>query len=178
MFSLTRRHEYGFTLIEMVAVLLLLGIVAATAIGRGIGTERFEIEGQTARIRNHFRYAQTMAMKYGQSDKVWGFRCAGTAPREYWIFQLNVQVADPVNDPDLSANIRMLPGESDLKVNLTERRFDMTAFTIFFDKFGRPSTSYTDETSNTPLPGPISINVSSGSETRSFLITPETGLVR
>jgi prepilin-type N-terminal cleavage/methylation domain-containing protein len=178
MFSLTRRRDDGFTLVEMVAVLTLMGIVAATVLGRAIGTERIDVAGQMDRIRNQFRYAQTMAMKFGEPEKVWGFRCAGTMPKEYWVFQLDVPVADPVNDPNLPGNLRRLPGESDLKVNLTGRGLDMVAFTIFFDKFGRPYTSYTDETTNTPLPNPTSISVSAGSEVRSFLITPETGLIQ
>lgn len=171
-----KRNEGGFTLVEIIAVLLLMSIIAATVLGRGMNTEQIDLAAQMDKTRNHFRYAQSMAMKNG--DQVWGFRCANDAPREYWIFRLDVPIGDPANEPNLAPNQVRLPGEDDLKVSLTAAGVTMVKFTIFFDRYGRPFLTYTDETTNVPLPNPLSISISAGSNVRSFLIIPETGLIQ
>jgi hypothetical protein len=55
----------------------------------------------------------------------------------------------------------------------------MSDFTLFFDRFGRPYTAYTDETTNVPLgPDPLSITISANGQTRTIQVIPETGLVQ
>ncbi len=175
-----RRNDSGFTLIEIITVLILLSIIAATVLGRSINTENTDLAAQIERVKNHFRFAQSMAMKYG--DKVWGFRCADVAgSRSYWIFRLDIPVADTVNDPDVPANQVRLPGESELTVNLAQKKIIMDTFTVFLDRYGRPYTSYTDETTNTPLPDPyppITISVLDGNPSGALQIMPETGMIR
>jgi len=85
--NLPKRYESGFTIVEIIAVLLLLSIIAATVMGRSISTKNIDLTAQMDRVRNHFRYAHSMAMKHG--DAVWGFKCDGDAPREYWVFRLD-----------------------------------------------------------------------------------------
>jgi hypothetical protein len=133
------------------------------------------------KVRTHFRYIHSMAMKYG--DQAWGFRCANIAGQnEYWGFRLDIPVGNPVLDPNNPANQIRLPGETNLRVNLTQNGVAMTPFTIFFDRFGRPFTSYTDDITNTPLPNPTAYSIwslaSAPPPARSFLVTPETGLIQ
>jgi prepilin-type N-terminal cleavage/methylation domain-containing protein len=174
MWGVMKRNKGGFTLFEIIAVLMLISIIAATVLGRGINTEQTDLTAQMDKIRNHFRYAQSMALKNG--DQVWGFRCVVGPPHEYWIFRLDVPVGDPVNDPDNAANQVQLPGENNIKVSLSQAGVTMDAFTIFFDKYGIPY--YTDVNVNKPLAAIESIDVSAGSITRSFSISPETGLIQ
>jgi len=102
-----KRYESGFTIVEIIAVLLLLSIIAATVMGRAISTEGIDLTAQMDKVRNHYRYAHSMAMKQG--DAIWGFRCANNNPREYWVFRLDTPIADPMNEPNLPANQVMLP---------------------------------------------------------------------
>jgi hypothetical protein len=51
-------------------------------------------------------------------------------------------------------------------------------FIVFFDRIGKPYTAYTNETTNTPLAGQLTITVTAGSQNRPITITPETGLIR
>jgi prepilin-type N-terminal cleavage/methylation domain-containing protein len=176
------RNNDGFTLIEIIAVLLLMSIIAATVLGRAINTAQTDLASQMDKVRTHFRFVHSMAMKYG--DQVWGVRCANNAGQnEYWGFRLDIPVGNPALDPDNSANQIRLPGETNLKVNLTQNGVEMTPFTIFFDRYGRPYTSYTDDITNTPLPNPwppigIWSLANDPPPARSFLITPETGLIQ
>jgi prepilin-type N-terminal cleavage/methylation domain-containing protein len=176
------RNNDGFTLIEIIAVLLLMSIIAATVLGRSINTAQTDLSAQVDKVRTHYRYIHSMAMKYG--DQVWGIRCKNIVGQNmYWGFRLDIPVDNPVLDPDNVANQIRLPGETDLQVNLTQKGVAMTPFTIFFDRYGRPYTSYTDDTTNTPLPHPwppidIWSLASDPPPAQSFVVTAETGHIQ
>ena len=157
----------GFTLIEIIAVLIVLGVLAAIVINRAMSTASTNRVAQESVIKNHIRYAQATAMKQGM---IWGIKCDGT---DYWLFRTNA--------PDTPANQIVLPDEDNAKVTLTDKNITMTAFTVFFDANGRPYTTYTDAATNTPVStaSPLSITVNSvpASSPVTFGITPETGFM-
>jgi prepilin-type N-terminal cleavage/methylation domain-containing protein len=158
-----KRYQHGFTLIEITAVLVLMAIISAYVIGRSIGTEQIDLAGQTDKIRNQIRYAQSTAMK--RSDAIWGITCD---TNRYWMFQTNI------GTPEL------LPGEQNTQINLSDLRIDSMAppFTLFFDRLGKPYTAYTDETTNTPLANNLTLTISAGGQFRTITVIPETGLVQ
>jgi prepilin-type N-terminal cleavage/methylation domain-containing protein len=157
------RNQRGFTLIEIVVVLVLISIIAATVFTRSITTDQVNFGAQTEKIKSHIRYAQSMAMK---RSEIWGISCASD---EYWLFN----GADPDNGP----NQEILPGEKAVKISLDDVNLTMGDFTVFFDRYGKPYDAYTDESSNNPLSSDLTITVS-GSQSRNLTITPETGLIR
>ncbi len=163
-----KRYDSGFTLVEIIAVLLLMSIIAATVLGRSINTENIDLASQTAKISNHIRYAEAMAMK--RSDTVWGIKCQAGPPNEYWLFS--------GTDPDDAAKQVMIPGENTVKISLSTHGVVMGAFTIFFDKYSKPYNSYTDETTNDPRTTPKNITVVAGSKSRIISITAETGFIK
>lgn len=175
-----KRCESGFTLIEIIAVLLLLSIIAATVMGRAINTENIELAAQMDKVRNHFRYAHSMAMKNG--DAIWGFK-ASADKKYYWVFRLEPPVADPIGEPDLPANQVLLPGEENLKVDLDSKNVNLLAPAIYFDRFGRPYLYYVGESdpSNIPFPNPQKLSIfttTAPSIVREYWVLPETGLIR
>jgi MSHA pilin protein MshC len=155
----------GFTLIEMVVVLILMTIIAATVLGRSIATTDIDLNSETDKIRNHLRFAQAEAMK--RSNTVWGISSSGS---EYWLFRRT--------DPNNAANEVRLPGVAysggSNRISVADLGITLSSFTVFFDRIGKPYTAYTDETVNSPLLATLPISVSG----RSITITPETGLVR
>ncbi len=167
------RRTAGFTIVEMIVVLLLMTLLAATVLGRAVTTAEIDLSSAADKVRNQIRYAQAMAMKTAHPGApVWGVKFSGA---EYWVFRgLN---------PDLAANERRVPGgdypaagnrirEEDLKAEILENAV------VFFDRIGRPYTAYSDETTNTPLAAQLLLTLRSGSEIRTVSIEPETGLVR
>ena len=66
----------GMTLIEIVAVLLVMSILTAVILERMIDIEAIREPARMDRLKNHIRYAQTMAIK--QNNKYWGIRCDST----------------------------------------------------------------------------------------------------
>jgi prepilin-type N-terminal cleavage/methylation domain-containing protein len=158
-----RGNQKGFTLVEITVVLVLMAIIAAYVVGRSMGTEQINLAGQADKIRNHIRYAQAWAMK--RSDKVWGITCD---TNQYWFFDTNT-----------ATQVR-LPGEASDQISLSALGIDnMTGFTLFFDRIGKPYTAYTDETNNTPLANPLPISITAGGQPpRTITIIPETGLAQ
>ena len=156
------RNNHGFTFIEMIVVLVLMSIIAAGVWSRSINTDQLDMMAQVAKIRNHIRYAQAMAMK---RNEIWGIACA---TGDYWLFK------------DSTSNPVQLPGETADTISLADLGVGMSAFSVYFDKLGRPYTAYTNETSNTPVPAgsPLTITISAGLDSFPFSVTPETGLIQ
>ena len=155
------RNNHGFTVIEIVVVLVLISIIAATVFGRSITTDQINFVGQAAKITSHVRYAKSMAMK---RNETWGVFCSGS---EYWMFQ---------GDEGDLMNKQELPGQESDTVSLSDLGLTMTTFILFFDGTGKP---YELNVSN-PLISDLQINIQTQdlSQSKLFYITPETGLVR
>lgn len=154
------RHNHGFTLIEVTVVLVLIGIIAATVFGRSINTDQINLVGQTDKIRNHIRFAQSLAMK--RND----VRVISCDTNQYWL-------------SDITLNAVRLPGEKADKISLTDLAVGMNAFTVYFDLIGKPYHLYIDEDNNNPVTtgNPLTITISAGSESQTLNVTPETGLI-
>ena len=76
------RRSSGFTIVEIIVVLLLMSILAATLLGRSVTTTDLDLNSATDKVRNQLRFAQAEAMK--RSDTVWGVNSSGA---EYWLFR-------------------------------------------------------------------------------------------
>ena len=117
----------GFTLIEVVAVLLILGIVAAVVAVRMSDTSAYDLASQVEVVKNHLRYAQIRAMN---TDTVWGINFTG--PTTYYLFK--------------GADTKvLLPGEDSTIINLAAKKSGLTitsgAQTITFDAYGSPGSA-------------------------------------
>ena len=160
------RNQFGFTLIEITVVLVLMAIIAAYVIGRSIGTQQIDLAAQTDKIRNQIRYAQSMAMK--QSDEIWGIT---SNSNQYWMFKR-------VIGPPIIDTLVIMPGEQNEQITLSDMGIDsLTNFILFFDRIGKPYTEY-DTTQKTSLDNPLTIVVSAGTQSRDIRVIPETGLVQ
>lgn len=157
------RKNLGFTLVEIIVVLLLISIIAATVFSRSINTDRLNFVAQVDKIRNQIRYPQSMAMKLGES---WGF---SSDANDYWIFS-------GTNENNVSEQ-KLLPGEKTVKIALNDLGVTMDAFTVYFDKYGRPYwNGWNDPTDLIGVEEEINLT-DSGSFSQSIKIVGETGLV-
>lgn len=162
----------GFTLVEIIVVLLLMSIVGAVALGRSVTTTQIDLASETEKIRSHLRFAQAEAMK--RSDAVWGIKFESG---KYWMIKRKIPGSDeevrlPGVEYPSGSNKVSLPSGFSLTWNPSD--------TIFFNRIGKPYQSYvsnTDEALNTELTAEMQVTVASG-ESRIIRIEPETGLVR
>jgi prepilin-type N-terminal cleavage/methylation domain-containing protein len=158
--TMMNRKDLGFTLVEIIVVLLLISIIAATVFGRATNTDRLNFSAQVDKIRNHVRYPQSMAMKLSE---FWGFSCDAS---DYWIFS-------GTNMNNVAAQ-KILPGERTIRVALNDLGVTMEAFTVYFDRYGRPF--WNDPT--VPIGIEEEVNLTdSGSFSQLIKIIGETGLV-
>jgi MSHA pilin protein MshC len=163
------RRPAGFTIVEIIVVLLLMSILAATLLGRSITTGTIDLNSATDKIRNQLRYAQSQAMK--RTDAVWGIQSDGSS--QYWLFR-----ATPTATEDV-----VIPGgdyaSGSTRVSFANLGADLNSFTVVFDWLGRPFKGQASGVPNSPVAAvdnPI-VRVSKGEE-RPITITPETGLIR
>ena len=173
-----QRDQHGFTLIEITAVLVLMAIISAYVIGRSINTEQIDLAGQTDKIRVQIRYAQATAMKRSETDKIWGIKF-DPVNDQYWLFSVNIPVV--ANDENLPVNQITFPGERNKKVSAADFGVDINPLAsnlIFFDRFGKPYTQYTDDTANDDLDNPLVITLSASGQDRTITLIPETGVVQ
>ena len=160
--------DQGFSLLEIVVVMVLISIVAAVAFTRSITTDKLNLVSRADKIQTHVRYAQSMAMK---TNDVWGIFCNGS---QYWLFNGYTMT-------ELMTGVK-LPGENISVIDLAGSGLDILQFVVYFDGFGKPYNSYSGPNDNSPVTAgsPKIIIITSTEDAtlnRKFSITPETGLI-
>jgi MSHA pilin protein MshC len=115
------KDSNGFTMIELIAVLVILGVLTAVAAPKLIDSGAGSVTSK-ATIVSHIRYAQILAMK---SDTGCGIRFNGSS---YWVFRNNT-VTERVTFPG---------GDNEFTISS-----DLGTATevIYFDTWGSPNTS-------------------------------------
>ncbi len=154
------RHNAGFTIIEIIAILVVIGIIGVTVVGRQIslGTEA---RTQASIIKNHLRYAQSLSMN---SNMIWGIECDGS---KYWLFK-NGQ--DGTTDDKV-----MLPGEDSTEVSLSDKGISMGSFTVAFTREkGEPGE---DADASPVASANITITVTGGGDSETITVTRNTGYI-
>jgi MSHA pilin protein MshC len=140
----------GFTLIEAIAVLIILGIVSAMAISRGMATDEVQLQSEVNTFKGHLRFAQYKALNDLPGVK-WGINVAGSS---YDLVKY---------DPGSNTTHASLPGETSVTHTFAG---GITATVtgsnpILFDEWGSPGTTA------------ITVNVGS----KTINITPYTGFI-
>lgn len=154
----------GFTLIEVIAILFIIGILAAVAVSRFADMQSIRSVAAADTLKNRIRFVQSQAMKNSScgddvdGEKCWGIKCDQNST--YWFFT--------ESNPDDAGKQLTFPGEKDVKIAVSD--VTITPFTIFFDIYGIPYSAFPDA----PLDSPLQITV--GSET--MTLTPETGFIQ
>jgi prepilin-type N-terminal cleavage/methylation domain-containing protein len=173
------KHEGGFTLLEIIAVLVIMGILAVVAVSRSLNYN-VEVYAGADALKAHLRYAQTLAMNSNLNvgaSSIWGI--SGTA-NSYWLFG-GTNPAATINYMRLPENDTYV--NADKTINLKAKNIKLVfpgSSTIFFDNRGIPYTAYTDATTNTPLANTMTINVqplNAATPNIAVTIAPLTGYI-
>jgi prepilin-type N-terminal cleavage/methylation domain-containing protein len=137
----------GFTLMEIIAVLLILAVVSALVISRGMATDQVKLQAEVDTLKGHLRFAQSRAMNDLPGTQ-WGISLAGSS---YTLVRVDASgTTSPLN----------LPGTSSTTHNFAP--ISATPATVLFDDWGRP-------------PGNTSITLAFGGKT--ITITTNTGFI-
>lgn len=142
------QKDDGFTLIEIITVLIIIGVISAVVVNRLMDTS-VELKAQTDVVKTHLRYAQTRAMS---SNIIWGI---DFKTNTYSFFR-NGDTTDMVT----------LPGEDGLSLNLPSGK--SATEIVSFDSWGRP---YNNASGTSDHPGGQIGNLS-------IVITKNTGFIQ
>lgn len=117
--------EKGFTFLEIITVIIIIGIIGAIAVARVTSTADYGRIGELDKVKGHLRYAQGRAIR---TDSTWGIRFASATT--YFLFQN--AVANPI----------IIPGEGQNQITLSKLSVTSAPQTITFStKFGSPGAS-------------------------------------
>ncbi|MBG3875634.1 type II secretion system protein [Desulfovibrio oxamicus] len=152
--------QRGFTMLEVVAVLVLIGIMAAIAMDRFFDLSAGELGGMQDQVRSHLAYARTRSMN---ADEIFGVQIRGTTT--YSIFR-----------GGNTATLVTLPGEAGGVITLPQGANFTTATTIIsFDRWGRPCS---DATAVTRRTADATVTLSYQGQSQSIVVTRNTGFLR
>ena len=108
----------------MLAVIVVIGILAAIAASRINSTDTYAISSELDKVQSHLRYAQGRAIR---SNSSWGIRFDSS--HTYWLFQTN------------AANKKGIAGEDQNDITLSRLAITSAPQTITFDGFGSPGAT-------------------------------------
>jgi MSHA pilin protein MshC len=148
-------HSSGFSLVELITVILLLGILGVVALGRLGNQDAFAARGFFDDTVTAVRFAQKFAISSGCDVRVI------TTASSYQLRQSSTCVADDFTNPVVNPANRSSNYQN---VNIPAG-FSLTSGSITFDARGRREGATSD------------FNVSDGSTTYSFRVHASTGLV-
>ncbi|MGE4264983.1 MAG: Tfp pilus assembly protein FimT/FimU [Desulfovibrio sp.] len=150
------KASHGFTLIEVITVLLIIGVLSALVVSRGTALND-DAAARKSELTAQLRYLQLRAMKNGVTYLV-----LENDDGEYWAYNsANVTIPLP------------LPGESAAKVSLAGKDMTMAEFIISFDRFGIPYSG----SPQVKLAANATIHMAVDGQNATLVIEPETGFI-
>jgi len=150
-------NSSGFTLIEVITVLFIMGVIAAVVIARGTATDEYKLKSQAEALKSHIRYVQMRAMNAdpptgGVCNAAFGISCTGGT---YSMFK----------NCDTTSKV-ILPGAEGDTISTD---LNLTQPIVTFDRWGVP---YTDNNATSLAITDITLNSS-----ENIIITKNTGFV-
>ncbi len=123
-----RKNQKGFTLIELVLVMSLMGLFAYLAIPKDTALLPMELESATRKVATDLRYAQDMATTTGDS---YGFQVTGLQTYQVYDVNTGVVATSPLTNSAMNEN---------LSINFKNLTFQSTTYQVIFDSKGKPTT--------------------------------------
>lgn len=156
----TRHAQYGFTLIELVIVIILIGILS-TSVYLSWPKSSVSLDAQAHQIAHDIRYAQTLAMTKGQR-----YRFVRTSSTSYQV----------TNNSGTAVMLALGSAIVTLNAGITFSGFtNLPNNLIAFDGKGTPYTNTSSP--GTALASTATISLTANGETRTISISPGTGRV-
>ena len=156
-------NGYGFTLIELIVALLILGVLAAMLAPR-MGNDSLILAAQADQVVGDIRYVQSLAMTQGQR-----YRLVFTPSASPVVYQFLLTSGAVVSHPVAgSTAVALNPQVTMSLANLPNNQ-------VGFDGTGTP---YTDALVSTPMTSAATVRLTYGGESRDIVVQPQMGTVQ
>ena len=159
--KISEKNFAGFTMLELVVVIIIISIIASIAIPRSPGTN-INLNAQANQLAGDIRYTQTLAMSRGSR-----YRINFLSSTSYSFSDTNGNVVN--NSITGQPTTTLQPG-----IIMTLPPTNLPNNVLTFDPQGIP---YTDSTGTVALSATASIKLTAGSNTLTVSLTPQTGRV-
>lgn len=156
-----KKNDSAFTLLELIVVIAITAILAAVASNLWPGT-RINLNAQAQQLASDIRYTQTISMSRGANYQI-NFLSSTT-------YNITDTSGNIVNNPVTGTTITTLLSQT----SITRPPSNLPNNLISFDSEGAP---YIDSSIDTPLSNPAVITLTSGANSTTITIQPETGRI-
>jgi len=155
----------GFTLVELVGVMVIIGILAIVALPRLTNTGAFDLRAGSDELAAMVRYAQKLAIAqqrpvYVNVDVTAGQACLNYAPIDFG------------GGGACSSGVQFVPAPSGSGRYLAPARAGRANLAA------APANSFAFTAIGAPTAGAVVLTLGAGSATRTVTVAPETGYVQ
>lgn len=124
------RNQYGFTMIEIISVLVIIAIIGAVAVSRVSSIGQSTLQANADKLKVHLRYAQLRALN--STERVWGINFSSAS---YQLFYSNASDTGASN-----VFYVPFPGGEGSNIDLSKSNTTITfgGNPLSFDTWGKP----------------------------------------
>lgn len=158
-----RRTTSGFTAMEVICVLVVIGILTAAALSKVSTSDAYDVNAEAEIIKSHLRYAQIRAMN---TNAIW------------WISFPSSTSYTIANN--IGGSTPAIPGSNSATANLSSGitlTLDGVSSSVCFDTLGIPYTDTNCGSLQAQGDGWRTFTVSKGSASRSIQVRNNTGFI-
>jgi prepilin-type N-terminal cleavage/methylation domain-containing protein len=160
-------NRKGFTIIEMVMVIIIVAILAVVSIPRFESFYYIKLDGAAKRVLTDIRFTQQLSIARHENYKI--VFTTGTDIYQVQRVSDNVYATDPFTRANLIVNFTTDPQHKGIDISAT----NLTAGTLQFDWQGIPYNS-----TGVALTADASVTLTYKDNTKTIYVTPATGRVR
>lgn len=154
-------QDHGFSLVELVAIISIVGILAFVAVPRFLNKSVIDVSVMAEQLANDIRYTQSLAMTSGQGNRI---ELTATT------YKITTSAGGPVVHPVTGSSAAI----SLSNVSLGFYDPPLASGYVAFDGKGVP---YSNIVTGSVLTIPATIRLTAGANTRDVVVSPQTGRV-
>ncbi|WP_338761243.1 prepilin-type N-terminal cleavage/methylation domain-containing protein [Massilia sp. METH4] len=173
-----RTGQFGFTLVELILVLVLVGVLGAIAAPRFFDRQVFDVAGYSQQVTALIRYAQKQAIAQNRNVFV---RLDGASVALCYDAACAGRVVPAARANSGTATTLARCGNfNDWACEGVPNGLTISVAPMFyFDPAGRPFHATDGATAvNSTFTAPLTVRVTGGAQSRAIVIEPETGFTR